>query len=299
MPITHHVPDSDLPQLFQAADRASQDAQRSYLRGTRNRLWLLVGAAATGVATWRIGSGNVDVFGLVGVVAFILTILVELNLWRTRPDKAWYDGRAVAESAKTLAWKYAVCGGPFPAAMPDADATRELVRTLEGVRNQFGELELEALNAPTVSAWMSQQRSSCLEDRRQTYLDARVREQRSWYSRKANYNKKQSTRWRRSLFLLEVLGAVSSLVAALIEIPLLLAPAVAAAIGAVVAWVETKQHDALTRAYSAAVTDLSNAEAKLRLADSENTWAAEVDDAEEAISREHVVWLATRSRVSH
>lgn len=36
---------------------------------------------------------------------FIAALLVELWLWPVRPDKAWYDGRAVAESAKTLAWK--------------------------------------------------------------------------------------------------------------------------------------------------------------------------------------------------
>lgn len=286
-----------MPQLFQAADQASLAAQRSYVRGTQLRLGLLVTAAATGVVSWRVGSGQIDVLALIGVAAFMLALLVEGSLWRNRPDKAWYDGRAVAESAKTLAWKYAVGGLPFPTLMAVPDATSKLIDRLEGVRNQFHDLELEALDAPAISDWMTQQRLSPLDERKQTYLDARVRDQRSWYSKKAIFNKKRSKQWRIALVALEFAGAASSLVAAFTQSPILIPPAIAAIAGAVVAWLETKQHDGLSRAYSAAVADLASAETKLLLTNSESSWATEVDDTEEAISREHVVWLATRSRI--
>jgi hypothetical protein len=92
-------------------------------------------------------------------------------------------------------------------------------------------------------------------------------------------------------------GAITSLIAALSESMATLSPALAAVIVAMVAWTEAKQYDFNARAYSAAVSALVNAEEKLKLVNNESSWAKEVDDAEEAISREHVVWWATRSRI--
>lgn len=291
------VPDSSMPQLFQAADSASLDGQRSYVGGIRRRLLCLIVAAVSGIVAWRVGDGRIDVLGLVGMLAFIGAMIQESVLWRHRPDKAWYDGRAVAESAKTLAWKYAVGGLPFPISMTIDDATRGLVDKLEELRRQFSSLELSPVAASQVSNWMKEIRSKPLDERRKTYIKSRLRDQQNWYEKKAHYNKKRSEQWRAALFILEFAGVVASLVTAVVQTSLMLGPALAMIAAAAIAWVETKQHDSLARAYSAACTDLSNAEAKLMIADSEDAWSREVDDAEEAISREHVVWLATRHRL--
>ncbi|MFD6388784.1 DUF4231 domain-containing protein [Nocardia sp. NPDC060259] len=291
------VSDSSMPQLFQASDAASREGQRAYVGGVRRRLLFLVVAAAAGIVTWRVGNGRLDVMGLVGMLAFVGAIIEESSLWRHRPDKAWYDGRAVAESAKTLAWKYAVGGLPFPIAMPVNEATLGLVEKLRGLSGQFSDLELSPVAASQVSEWMREQRSTSLDDRRRTYLEARVHDQQQWYAAKSRYNKRRSNQWRMALFGLEFTGATASLATAVVQSSLMLGPALAMIAGAAVAWTEAKQHDSLARAYSAACTDLSSAETKLLLADSEDAWSREVDDAEEAISREHVVWLATRHRL--
>jgi hypothetical protein len=99
------------------------------------------------------------------------------------------------------------------------------------------------------------------------------------------------------LVVCEFIGVALSMTAALLENFIVLSPAIATILVAMVAWTETKQYDFNARAYSAAVNDLANAEEKLKLATGEAEWAKEVDDAEEAISREHVVWWATRSRI--
>ncbi|MEV6283097.1 DUF4231 domain-containing protein [Kribbella sp. NPDC051770] len=290
------VPDTDMPQLFQAADGASLEAQASYIGRTRLRLVLISVAAACGIASWRVGEGDVDLLGILGTALFIGALVIETSLWRDRPDKVWYDGRAVAESAKTLAWKFAVCGSPFPSTMDEAGAARGLADRLDKVKAQFPDLELHPVAAPLVSPWMLEQRRAPIDDRRYTYLKARIEDQQTWYSRKAKYNKRRSKQWRLLLVILEILGAAASLAGALIDVDLFFAPAIAALVGAVVAWIETKQHDSLSRAYSAATADLASAEAKLNLATTDDSWAIEVDDAEEAISREHTVWLASRSR---
>lgn len=297
MTVVAKVPDADMPQLFQAADQASLEAQASYVGGTRKRLLLLATAAVLGVWSWRVGSGRIDVWGIVGVVAFVGAMALELSAWRSRPDKGWYDGRAVAESAKTLAWKFAVGALPFPRDIELKEARRALLDRLQQVRDSFPGLELSPSEAPAISDWMIHQRMSSLEDRRRSYLAARIADQRGWYSRKAAFNKKRAKAWRSLLVFCEFSGAALSLAAALSESFSTLAPAVATIVIAIVAWTETKQYDFNARAYSAAVNDLASAEEKLKLANDEASWAAEVDDAEEAISREHVVWRATRSRI--
>jgi len=286
-----------MPQLFQAADQASLEAQRAYVGGTRNRLLLLGAAALLGIFTWRVGVARIDIFALVGMGIFVAALLIDSNLWRERPDKAWYDGRAVAESTKTLAWKFAVGALPFPTDLSREDAAQALLERMQSVREQFRDLQLTPLDVPLISEWMILQRESTLEERRQSYLAARIRDQKGWYSRKASYNRTRAKWWRSALVLLEFAGVASSLWAAFSESVAALAPAIAALVVAVVAWTETKQHDANARAYAAAVADLASAEAKLQLAVTEESWAREVDDAEEAISREHVIWLATRSRL--
>ncbi len=258
---------------------------------------MLALAAATGIVTWRLGSGHVDLLGIIGVGGFLAAILIELSLWRRRPDKIWYDGRAIAESAKTLAWKYAVGGLPFPISMPVTEATTALLDKLRRVREQFPDVELDASTAPAISQWMKDQRAKPFDERKDLYLNSRIKDQQQWYAAKAKYNARRSEQWRGFLIGIEFLGAAVSLTTALVDTSLVIPPTIATIAGAVVAWIETKQHDSLSRAYSAASIDLASAAEKLQLAVTEDAWTNEVDDAEEAISREHVVWLATRHRL--
>ncbi|AFR46713.1 DUF4231 domain-containing protein [Gordonia sp. KTR9] len=297
MTVVAQVADSDMPHLFQAADQASLEAQKSYVGGTRKRLLLLSAAAVAGLSSWRVGTSGVDVWGVLGVITFVGALILELSAWRTRPDKAWYDGRAVAESSKTLAWKFAVCALPFPREIELDDARVALMERFEAIQHSFRGLELSPIVAPAISSWMIEQRTSSLEDRRSSYLEARIADQKKWYMTKATFNRKRATAWRRVLVSCEFLGVVTALFAALMQGFAQVSPAIAAVVVAIVAWTETKQYDFNARAYAAAVNDLTNAEEKLRLAVDESSWAKEVDDAEEAISREHVVWWATRSRV--
>lgn len=295
-PSAYSVADTDMPQLFQAADQASVHGQVSYVGRTRLRLVLLCAAATSGIVPLTVGKGEINVPSLFGVGFFVLALGIEGLLWRDRPDKAWYDGRAVAESAKTLAWKFAVGGDPFPITMSPADARRLLLARLDAVSSQFRELELEPVDAPLVSSWMTAQRASPFDERRMVYLEQRVGHQQHWYAVKATYNRRRARQWRTTLVALELCGAAISLVEATTRTGLFVAPVLAAVAGAVVAWLETKQHDSVARAYSAAVRDLASARLRLELVETEESWATEVGDAEEAISREHTVWLASRSQ---
>src|SRR5690606_34372564 len=142
---------------------------------------------------------------------FAGALLVEGILWKSRPDKTWYDARAIAESAKTLAWKYAVRGEPFnDDAISEEDTTRSLLARLNGISAQYPHVELAAVNAPAVSTWMREQRNESWNERKEVYRIGRLVHQKNWYHEKAKYNKERSTQWRIALVVTEFLGVVAS-----------------------------------------------------------------------------------------
>jgi hypothetical protein len=68
----------------------------------------------------------------------------------------------------------------------------------------------------------------------------------------------------------------------------------AAASASAAAWLQTRQHENLTTAYSVACQELASVRSLIEQNRDEATWAQFVEDAEEAISREHTMWRASR-----
>ena len=68
-----------------------------------------------------------------------------------------------------------------------------------------------------------------------------------------------------------------------------------AVIAAGAAWVQAKQHQTLANAYAVASQELAAISAQVDWASGEQEWAHFVDQAEEAISREHTLWRASRT----
>ncbi|MGI5202365.1 DUF4231 domain-containing protein [Spirillospora sp. CA-108201] len=257
---------------------------------------LAVVAAAAAACSLRIGGGPVDLMAVVGALAFAAIACVELYLLSRRPEAQWYDGRAVAESAKTLAWRYAVGASPF--GIGTGRAEREVH---EYYRDQLAELlqdapntSIEATTDPAVSEELQAMRTRSLKERRRAYLAGRIKDQQEWYASKSEYNRRRAFLWRVVLIAAEALGILAAVLRAFGVFSLDLAGVFAAAVGAA-AWLAVKQPGSLERAYAFAANELAIAYSRLSDVRDEAAWAAEVADAEEAISREHTMWRASRS----
>ena len=104
---------ADFPALYRSADRESERAQRSYLRSLRVRLGALLVAAFGGALTLTTAAG----FQVGGGLAFLaFARWAPSSSSPGQPLTTWYEGRAAAESAKTLAWRYMVRAEPFEGA---------------------------------------------------------------------------------------------------------------------------------------------------------------------------------------
>lgn len=291
MTIAVRDPD-DFPVLYRAADAASLSGQRRYLRALRTRLLALLIAAVCGAVAWDLG--GVSVAGIGALIAFLVALASGVYLATTSPEKAWYEGRAAAESAKTLAWRYVVRGESFesPARADDdarfIDRLKEILRDLKDV-----DLAADAAG-DQITAGMRAARSAPFDDRKSLYLAARIRDQQQWYRSKAVWNRRRAERWTLAAIVLEVLGVLAGAARVFFDLEVDLLGIVAAAAATVTAWLEAKQHRNLATAYGITAQELASAASLGETIADEVEWAAFVGQAEEAISREHTLWRASR-----
>ncbi len=291
------IEESNFPALYRAADQNSLDGERRFLTATRLRLAMLVAAAVFGLFTWRTGGG--DIAGIGAATAFGIALLSEVYLLKARPDRLWYDGRAAAESAKTLTWRYLVGGSPFGKTEgSDREAEQLLLDRFNQIARELKGVYLVPVSegADQVSPALRRIRSLPLDERLEQYRTGRIHDQRDWYARKARWNERRATRWSLALTTLEALGLVGAVLKAtgLLEVDLLGLAGALVATG--VAWIQTKQHQTLASAYAVASQELSVISSQIEWTSSnEDEWAHFVDQAEEAISREHTLWRASHS----
>jgi hypothetical protein len=284
---------ADFPALYRSADRESERAQRSYLRSLRVRLGALIVAAFGGALTLTT-AGGFHIGGGLAFFAFACALGAELYLATTSPLTTWYEGRAAAESAKTLAWRYMVRGEPFEVDAPDVDKkflaqTYSLLQDLRSISSETGEPD-----AHQISDKMRQVRALDFDERRRVYLADRIADQQRWYSEKSRWNDRRARVWVLVSIVLEIAGLLGGALKAFGCISFDLLGFLAASAGGVMAWIEAKQHRNLATAYRIASQELASIATELASMNSEEGWAAFVGQAEEAISREHTLWRASR-----
>lgn len=282
-----------LPPLFKSADRTALRAERRYLGLTYVSLLLLVVAALFGSFTIVIGARDTDWSGVVCLVAFVLTIIIRSFLLRTRPDRDWYEGRAAAESVKTLAWRYSVAGNPFPVGLDHSDDifAARVAETL----TDLDAIDLEpAAQDSQITDEMRRLRALPFTERKTAYRTGRIGDQRRWYAEKSEHHRNRASQATYAVLFFEAAGAIGALVRALAisDIDVL---GLTAAIGAALIAVEqATQNSTLSKAYAIASQELASIGSVIESRATEADWAVFVDDAEEAISREHQLWRASR-----
>ena len=288
--------EADFPALYVAADHSSQAAQRRFLSASRFRLSALVAAAVFGTLTLTLG--RVDLAGIGAAGALGAALGTEVYLLTLRPERQWYNARAAAESAKTLAWRYVVGGEPFGVERDnERDTDRLLLSRLAEITTDLRDFALvpRSQDGSQITDGMRKARSLPLEERRQRYLLGRIRDQQAWYARRAMHNERRASSWMVTLAALEALGLVAAALRATQIIDIDLAAIAGALAAAGVAWLQTRQHQTLASSYAIAAQELAGIASRVDWPATEPAWAHFVDEAEEAISREHTLWCASHS----
>ncbi|GGJ80351.1 membrane protein [Pilimelia anulata] len=292
-------PGTRFPAVLADAENAAVAGQTAYLRLSAIGLVLACLAAAGGAIPYgvRLDGHPVDLGGLLAALAFAAGIGVASYLLSTTPMRSWYEGRAAAESVKTIAWQYSVGGGLFrvdTAADPDA----LLVDRLAGIMGEMRAVRvLAAVGGEQITPGMRALRAEPLPVRRAHYLAERVDDQVRWYGAKARFNQRRVRLWFAVAIGAQTAGLVAAGVKAFagVDVDVLGIAAALAASGT--AWLQTRDHQNLAESYAVTGRELSIIRARADAgagAGGEEAWAAFVAGAERAVSREHTLWLARR-----
>lgn len=295
---------SDFPALYVSADGASLAGQRAYTSLVLANLILLVSTAIVAA----VKPSQLDSYlPMVSAGALMITLIITFILRARRPERRWYKGRAVAESVKTLSWRYATGADPYPMALSEAEADRKFVADLMQMvrerRDLSGEFADALGNRTHITGWMRTLRGLEFRNRLSTYLSRRIEDQQLWYTTKAKFNKWRESVWTVAVFGLQIAALVMAIVAATSRPPssapeaLDAASAFAAIASAIIAWTQLKRHHELTQSYTIAALELGLILEQGRHVGNDDELAAFVSDAENAISREHTLWLGRARRM--
>jgi hypothetical protein len=163
-------------------------------------LMALIVASVAGVTAYGVTSHQLDVLAPISAVAFVVALICTYRRVQLEPEEDWYEGRAGAESACTLAWKYAIGARPFPVD-GDEEHERKLTKLfLDRLGNVVRYLEDTRLPTPDsdvreLTEAMRRVRASDLATRRLVYRRDRIEDQPDWYSRRSDDHDRSAKRW--------------------------------------------------------------------------------------------------------
>lgn len=279
---------AELSPLFESADMAAKTAKHRVQRVSAMRSAFVVLAAVGGATDLESGGHNWS--GVLAAAAFAIALLLEVELHRSGARRVWLHTRMLAETVRTLAWRYAVAGPPFPAR--DVDANRRFLGEVQRVVDFATESEVEI--RPSVGSsltdWMKDVRAMSWPRRAEYYLRARVYGQQEFFHRRAHAAKRAAEWWGMAMLVLDALGVGGGVLKAANILHVDTLGITAALIAGIGAWLEMNQHSAVANSYSAASLQLPSLVSRLTLAKSESEWRSAVDACEVAMNTERVSW---------
>ncbi|CAN5611532.1 DUF4231 domain-containing protein [soil metagenome] len=291
--------ETGLPSAFTAADDQSRWGQTTHLRLTKVELGLVVLGAFAGLVD-HVGKRDINMPQLLGGVLFVGALLLRAHRSSEQYERQWFEGRAAAESIKSLAWRYAVGGKPMGhelAGTAADDVFLGLLREIVTGRPR-AIVKHRELPATQITPWMRRVRELPLSERANMYRSGRIEDQREWYAARAFANARSYRRWNFVVLILEFIGfgvGLSQAVGLFGSVRVGGLGVAGAVVAAVISWSHAKQFGTLSSAYAQAELELSSVLDLFFTGTSEDEWASFVESAETAISREHRMWQSARS----
>lgn len=283
----------DYPNIFKKADSKSLSSQNFFTRFNLGILFLLV--LSTVISSIQIDNGWLSIgSSILLVISLILTIWIMYF----KPEKTWYDGRAIAESTKSLTWKFITGTKPFGYKLKSSDAEEKLIKNLKqiiGQKKEFFQLIGEEFGeGEQITDSMRKLRKLDFKEKVEYYAINRLEDQKDWYYKKSKENRKNKNLTFFAIITFQVLAIIALILDFYNIIDFTITPLMACMASSFIAWLQLKRFQELTESYGITATELNLIKSKVKHIKDESDFENFVDDAETAISREHTLWLARR-----
>jgi hypothetical protein len=291
---------SDFPNYFQASDKASIKAQSNYLNIIKIDLISMIIASALAIYNYQLVESKLYIYTISGFL-LLLSLILTIILKSKKYEDTWYQGRALAESCKTLTWRFVTCSEFFESTLPEVEVKERFINRIKELSNEFKDLtnslNSKTLNLPIITDKMIELRRLGTNERKQNYIQNRIEDQKKWYSDKAEFNKSKYNLWFWIIIFCQGIALISVVV--LIKFPdnnYNLVGLFTTIASSAMSWLQLKQHQELKQAYTTATQELNFI---VTLADkvlNDDDLSKFVLDSENAISREHTLWLAQKRK---
>lgn len=283
--------EEDFPALYRSADKLSLESQTHFFRALRFHLVLLVGAAvlsAVNFSHWSIAT--------LQLIALLGALSSSIYLFSKRPDRYWYSGRAVAESIKTITWRYVCRAEPFQG--NDAKARSDFQQKLKSIVDQNKDVAqalTNYLDAPQITGAMTQMRACSLDDRKGRYAENRIKDQLTWYAKKAAFNRKTSSGFFWALIITNGVAVLFAILrATFTAVPYWPTDIPMVAAASLLSWMQAKRFSELAGSYALAAHEIGLIREQSLQPNTDEEFSSFVGDAENAFSREHTQWVARK-----
>lgn len=306
------LPEPDLPQpvmptLSQTVSKASRRYRRRARLALALALILVVAATITSlfqglhrtVTLWG-STANVAAVGAGG--AFLLAFAARFLRSVARPERVWYDSRALSEQTKSLAWTYAV-GGSWRISLSDTSGQAraitadqyelgvkglltEAVRRKTPIRRAKGSAPVQ-----NITDWMENTRRQPLPERARVYATQRIADQQAFYGKRTQRYAATARFWNVGLLVIEAMGVVAAALLALNAVHLDLIGVAGTLAAAGTAWLQFNQFANVSSKYAAMEYRLADCQRRCRRTSwTEDTWPGFVREVEDLLGEEHGAW---------
>lgn len=288
----------DYPHLYRVADSLSIKHQKRHFRLLFGYLMLLLlGATISFIAA------NTTL-KVIAIIIFVASSGLYFISKLLNPMSLWYNGRAVAESVKTMTWKWMMCASPYQTERlanpsdPFIENLQELFKENKTLFKYYhdGNENNDDDCLYCISDKMRLIRRGSSSQKLEFYNKQRVEEQSKWYKKKAKYN---HTKY---IIFSSATGACYIIIIALMIIDItnpskwFPVEILSVLIASLISWIEAKQYNELASSYSLTVSDISLIKKdKLEGQVGVDIVCDYVINSETAFSREHTQWIARKN----
>ncbi len=287
----------DFPASYRAADKAAMHDQNQFVKFTFFNLTLMIVAAIVGSIFLENTFAKL-VLAIISAILLAIGIYFTLFIRNTKLEQNWYDGRAIAESVKTLTWRYITGSDPYAISL-GSSADEYFLRDLKAIldeRKKFAAiLCLQYETSKLITEKMRTIRAQVTEKRKHIYMADRICDQRDWYNEKSRNNLKSANRYFYGTFMSQTLAIVTAISMVFwTNSPIQLTGILTTIAAAFIAWTQMRKNEELAQSYGLAAQELSFIYEQSCKIQNEEQLSSFVTNAEMAISREHTMWAARR-----
>lgn len=290
--------EKDFPNYYIAGDQASLMAQRLYTRYVRLDLFLMVLSTSLTIYNFKSEESKKIIYIISGII-MLIAIIFSLVIKNKKYEDIWYRGRALAESVKTLTWRFMTKSEYFENSITDEEAKLRFTNRMRELHEEFKDLhsslKAKHLSLPIITNEMGKVRNLDLSGRKKFYLKNRIDNQISWYSNKADSNKTKYENWFWGVIAMQLLALISI-------VYLILSPgsnfnfvgSFTTLSASFFGWLQLKKYQENKQAYTTATSELNLIKQEADFISTEEKFEIFVLDSENAMSREHTLWLAQK-----